>query len=68
MILFKDLVIPGKEEEFEYRLGEVLAKMYRGCSDTSTTTFNEELQKLYTKIDLLVNTIPKPVAVTGKPS
>ena len=67
MILFKDLVIPGKEEEFEHRLSKVLAKIYRGYSDISTITFNKELQKLYTKINLLVNTVLKPAVTTRKP-
>ena len=43
MILFKDLVIPGKEEEFEYRLSKVLVKIYQGYSNILTITFNKEL-------------------------
>jgi hypothetical protein len=69
MALFKDLVIPGKEEEFERRLGEVLAKTRRErVADASETNVNEELKKLHDKIDLLAKTMPKQVTATGKPS
>jgi len=63
---FVGLVIPGKEEEFERRLREVLATRHR--RDASATSVNTELQRLHTKIDELAKALPKPATTAGRPS
>ena len=51
--LFKDYIIPGKEEGFMAKLREVLA-IYQNVSVATTTI---ELNNLYTTIEALVKTV-----------
>jgi hypothetical protein len=63
---FKDLVIPGKEVEFEQRLNRLLAKSRR-VNNASDISLNDELQKLYGKIEEIAKAIPKTTTTPGRP-
>jgi hypothetical protein len=65
--LFKDLVIPGKEEEFVRRLREALAKTRRR-GGAPTTNIDGEIKKIHTKIEELAKALQRPTGTTGKAS